>query len=59
MNPSTSDPVWGALGNWCAKQRTKFRNPFAKKQAKLTDDQIKRMNEIGFEWERPTGGRVR
>lgn len=44
-NVSTKDKANKALGTWVHNQRTKYKNE------KLSPEQIKSMNGIGFEWE--------
>mmetsp|Transcript_19390 Transcript_19390/g.55803 ORF Transcript_19390/g.55803 Transcript_19390/m.55803 type:complete len:308 (-) Transcript_19390:52-975(-) len=39
-----------ALGKWVAKQREQFRNREEGKHSSLTDERLKRLEDIGFKW---------
>ncbi len=44
-SPSRGDKVFGLLGVWCGKQRTKYKNE------KLSQEKIDLLESIGFKWE--------
>ena len=39
------------LGRWVLKQRTEFRKFQANKRSALTQEQINRLNKLGFDWD--------
>jgi len=39
------------LGRWVLKQRTEFRNFQANKRSTITQEQINRLNGLGFDWD--------
>ena len=40
----------GSLGQWVEKQRHHYNSRVEGKDSKITDDQIKNLEDIGFKW---------
>jgi len=49
-NVPESYPTNPALGAWCINQRSYYRQHDRGQSTGLTEDRIKRLNEIGFKW---------
>jgi hypothetical protein len=47
------------LARWVSKQRTQYKNKEKGKKRNITDERIKQLEEIGFEWNLTTKSKIR